>query len=125
MRFVGLDVFTRRKYEDLMPSSEGVEVPEVKKYDLKVQSMTGKGVTGTSPEGKKVVLPLPTGKTMEDFVEELRDRVRSGRPTIAIVAQCVGREAIVGMRGYAASSDDETAPEFNDEQSESEDESSS
>jgi hypothetical protein len=100
-----------------MPSSENVEVPEVRKYDLKVQNMSGKTVTGLDPEGKKVTMPLPTGKTMADFVDDLSDRIRSGRPTIAIVAQCVGKEAIVGLRGCAGSSDDENTPEFNESDS--------
>jgi hypothetical protein len=38
MRFVGIDIFTRKKHEDWFPGSESVEIPEVKKYDLKVRA---------------------------------------------------------------------------------------
>jgi translation initiation factor 5A len=36
MRFVGIDIYTRKKYEDWFPGAESVEIPEVKKYDIRV-----------------------------------------------------------------------------------------
>jgi len=41
VRIIGLDVFTQRKYEDWFPGSETVEVPEVKKYDLRIIDIIG------------------------------------------------------------------------------------
>ena len=110
MRFVGIDIFTRKKVEDWYPGSDMVESPEVKKYDIRVTDMDETTVTGTVVKGKGHVqktFPLPQGRqeSLMELVDEIRERYDSGQPTLVTIASAVGKEAVVGVKGSKNSDD--------------------
>jgi len=98
MRFVGIDVFTGKKYEDWFPGTENVEVPEIIKYDLRVINVDEKLVTGATSDGTKKIIPLPTSTGMMELVDSILEKFAEEQPIIVTVLCCIGKEGIIRVR---------------------------
>jgi translation initiation factor 5A len=98
MRFVGIDVFTGKKYEDWFPGTENVEVPEIIKYDLRVTEVDDKWLTGATNDGSEKTIALPTSTAMMELVDSIRDKFAEEQPIVVTVLACVGKEGIIRVR---------------------------
>jgi len=98
MRFVGFDVFTGKRYEDWCNGTETVEVPEVKKLDLRVVDVDDNWVTCVTNEGTEQALPLPSGAAMNELADSIREKFLEDQPIIVTVLRCTGKEGIIRCR---------------------------
>jgi translation initiation factor 5A len=89
LHLVGLDLFTRRKVEDIIQSTHTLNVPQVKKDDYKIMSL----------QGDTLVLQAKDMTTREDIqVPESDDQkkiakhLRDGHNVYCVVVSAMGKE---------------------------------
>jgi translation initiation factor 5A len=96
--FVGIDIFTGQKMEDLVPSSHSVLVPNVKRTECLVLQITDEGCLS--------LLDEVSGETREDLklpddpdvANILREGVESGYETMAVVIEAMGEAKVDSVR---------------------------
>jgi len=91
-----LDIFTGKKYEDIIPSCRNVEVPEIERKELEVARLDGSRLSVRGKEGHKphhdMVLPD------DDMGERIARLVREA-PTVVLQVQAWGGDSkIVAAR---------------------------
>nr|WCZ58472.1 translation initiation factor 5A [Andalucia godoyi] len=100
--YVGIDIFTGRKYEDVAPTSHNVEVPIVKRIEFSLLDIGADGFVSllTEDGDTKNDLRMPEG--------ELGDLIRAdfdaGKDVMVSVQSACDEEAIVSYKCTQASS---------------------
>jgi translation initiation factor 5A len=98
VNLVGIDIFTGKKYEDVCPSSQNVEVPFVDRTDYQLIDITDEDppfVSLLKPDGStKDDLRLPEG----ELGAKLKEDFESGKDIIVTVQRAMGIEAIVSYK---------------------------
>jgi len=100
--FLAVDIFTGKKYEDMVPSTHGTTVPIVKRSDWEIIDIDGEEVTLMDDGGnQKTDLNLPTyPETMGKEIEEGWD---GGENQIIVTVQAaVGQEQIIAWKKESA-----------------------
>jgi translation initiation factor 5A len=100
IRFMGLDIFTDRKYDALAGSHDKVDVPEVFKKDLMVteyaegdEEMTVKDINGASYK-----IPVPTGDCGETIASLWYDRESDDTSVFVTVQAAMGKLVVLSAR---------------------------
>ena len=96
--FTGSDIFTGKKYEDVLPSTQGTIVPIVNKSDWDVIDIDGDDLTLLDEAGnQKTDLELPTWP--EGMAEEIRKAWNGGENYVAVtVCSAVGIEQVMAYK---------------------------
>eukprot|EP00934_Nitzschia_sp_Nitz4_P000284 Nitzschia sp. Nitz4//scaffold107_size73032//8700//9380//NITZ4_005753-RA/size73032-augustus-gene-0.93-mRNA-1//1//CDS//3329532572//284//frame0 len=96
--FVATDIFTGKKYEDMIPSTHGTTVPIVKRDDWEIIDIDGEELTLMDEAGnQKTDLNLPTFP--ETMAQEIRDAWNGGENTVSVTVQAaVGIEQVVAFK---------------------------
>lgn len=99
--FTATDIFTGKKYEDMIPSTHGTTVPIVKKEEWEVIDIDGDELTLMDEGGnQKTDLNLPTYP--EGLADEIRDAWSGGENSVMVSVQsAVGIEQIIGYKKEA------------------------
>lgn len=100
--FVATDIFTGKKYEDMIPSTHGTTVPIVKKTEWELIDIEGDELTLMDEGGtQKTDLNLPTYP--EGLADEIRDAWSGGENSVIVTVQsAVGVEQIVSFKKESA-----------------------
>jgi len=96
--FVATDIFTGKKYEDMIPSTHGTTVPIVNRADWELIDIDGEEVTLMDEGGnQKTDLNLPTFP--EGMAEDIRNAWNGGENSVVVTVQsAVGIEQIVAFK---------------------------
>ena len=96
--FVATDIFTGKKYEDMIPSTHGTTVPIVKKTDWEVIDIEGDELTLMDEAGnQKTDLNLPSYP--EGLADDIRNAWNGGENSVIVSVQAaVGIEQVVGFK---------------------------
>merc|ERR1712176_1051000 len=96
--FLAVDIFTGKKYEDMVPSTHGTTVPVVNRADWELIDIDGDEVTLMDEGGnQKTDLNLPTHP--ESMADEIRDAWDGGENSVIVTVQsAVGIEQIVAWK---------------------------
>eukprot|EP01102_Stenamoeba_stenopodia_P006303 TRINITY_DN1727_c0_g2_i1.p1 TRINITY_DN1727_c0_g2~~TRINITY_DN1727_c0_g2_i1.p1 ORF type:complete len:163 (-),score=56.19 TRINITY_DN1727_c0_g2_i1:84-572(-) len=119
IRFVCLDIFTKKKYEEFTPSQSNVEVPEVEKTEYQVESIRTptaaeahsrydheddqefedheKICVCKSKKGEVKEFPMPAG-AFKEIGDKLMAALAEGKKPIVTAYSAMGKEAIVLVR---------------------------
>lgn len=96
IHFIGLDIFTGKKYEDLCPSTHNMEVPNVTRVDLSLTNITDDGF---------LELMTDDGQTREDIKlpedaigEEIRKRFDDGESILVSILKSMDQEAAIAVK---------------------------
>lgn len=102
--FTATDIFTGKKYEDMIPSSHGTTVPIVNKSDWEVIDIDGDELTLMDEGGvQKTDLNLPSYP--EGLAEEIRSAWNGGENSVMVAVQtAVGIEQVIGYKKENAGS---------------------
>lgn len=95
-RFVGIDIFTSNKYEDMCPTSHNMEVPVVKRADYTLVDITNEGFASLmSDDGEtKDDLRVPA----DDVGASIRSMFEEGKQVVVSVIGAMGEEKIVAAK---------------------------
>jgi len=96
--FVATDIFTGKKYEDMIPSTHGTTVPIVKKSEWEVIDIDGEELTLMDEGGnQKTDLNLPSFP--EGMADDIRAAWNGGENSVMVTVQsAVGIEQIIGFK---------------------------
>lgn len=96
--FVATDIFTGKKYEDMIPSTHGTTVPIVKKSEWEVIDIDGEELTLMDEGGnQKTDLNLPSFP--DGMADEIRNAWNGGENSVMVTVQtAVGIEQIIGFK---------------------------
>jgi translation initiation factor 5A len=101
--FVATDIFTGKKYEDMIPSTHGTTVPLVKKTEWELIDIDGDELTLMDEAGnQKTDLNMPTYP--EGLADEIRAAWNGGENSVILSVQAaVGIEQVIGFKKDNAS----------------------
>lgn len=96
--FLAVDIFTGKKYEDMVPSTHGTTVPIVNRADWELIDIEDDEVTLMDEAGnQKTDLNLPTYP--DTMAQEITDAWNGGENSILVTVQsAVGIEQIVSWK---------------------------
>lgn len=97
--FVATDIFTGKKYEDMIPSSHGTTVPIVNRSDWEIIDIEETGELTLMDEGgnQKTDLNLPTFP--DGFADEIREAWNGGENSVMVTVQsAVGIEQVIACK---------------------------
>lgn len=102
--FVATDIFTGKKYEDMIPSTHGTTVPIVKKTEWELIDIEGDELTLMDEGGnQKTDLNLPSYP--EGLADDIRSAWSGGENSVIVTVQsAVGVEQIIGFKKESNSS---------------------
>ena len=102
--FTATDIFTGKKYEDMIPSTHGTTVPIVNRSDWEVIDIDGDELTLMDEAGnQKTDLNLPSYP--EGMAEEIRSAWNGGENSVIVTVQAaVGIEQVIAYKKENASS---------------------
>lgn len=101
--FTATDIFTGKKYEDMIPSTHGTTVPIVNKSEWEVIDIDGDELTLMDEAGnQKTDLNLPAYP--EGLADEIRNAWNGGENSVMVTVQsAVGIEQVIGYKKDSAS----------------------
>jgi translation initiation factor 5A len=96
--FTATDIFTGKKYEDMIPSTHGTTVPIVNRSEWEVIDIDGDELTLMDEAGnQKTDLNLPTYP--ETLADEIREAWSGGENSVMVTVQsAVDIEQIIGFK---------------------------
>ena len=96
--FTATDIFTGKKYEDMIPSTHGTTVPLVNKTEWEIIDIEGDELTLMDEGGnQKTDLNLPSYP--EGLADEIRDAWNGGENQISVTVQAaVGIEQVIAYK---------------------------
>ncbi|KAL0420964.1 UNVERIFIED_CONTAM: Eukaryotic translation initiation factor 5A-2 [Sesamum latifolium] len=95
--FVGIDIFTAKKLEDIVPSSHNCDVPHVNRTDYQLIDISEDGFVSllTDNGNTKDDLRLPTD---ENLLSQIKDGFADGKDLVVSVMSAMGEEQICALK---------------------------
>eukprot|EP00164_Ancoracysta_twista_P001373 GFYU01001789.1.p1 GENE.GFYU01001789.1~~GFYU01001789.1.p1 ORF type:complete len:157 (-),score=61.52 GFYU01001789.1:294-764(-) len=99
VHFVGIDIFTNKKYEDICPSSHNVEVPNVARKDYTLIEITDEGFLSMMDDNADMRedLQLPSGE-LGETIKSLYD---DGKELVLSVQKAMDMEMVIAQKEAA------------------------
>ena len=96
--FTATDIFTGKKYEDMIPSTHGTTVPIVNKTEWEIIDIDGDELTLMDEAGnQKTDLNLPSFP--EKLADEIRETWNGGENQVSVTVQsAVGIEQVIAYK---------------------------
>eukprot|EP00879_Flechtneria_rotunda_P000397 GHRR01000490.1.p1 GENE.GHRR01000490.1~~GHRR01000490.1.p1 ORF type:complete len:165 (+),score=39.74 GHRR01000490.1:87-581(+) len=99
--FVGVDIFTGKKYEDMTPSSHNCDVPNIARTEYTLVDVNEEGfVTLMADNGDtREDLTLPKGTEDADkLAEQIKEQFANGQELVVSVLKAMGEEMINSLK---------------------------
>jgi translation initiation factor 5A len=99
--FVGIDIFTGKKYEDLTPSSHNCDVPHVNRQEYNLIDIAEDGFVSLMDDtgNTKDDLSLPKGTDdAEKLAEQLKKDFEDGKDLVVTVTKAMNEEMISSVK---------------------------
>ncbi|KAG6551184.1 hypothetical protein Mapa_007420 [Marchantia paleacea] len=95
--FVGIDIFTGKKLEDIVPSSHNCDVPEVVRTDYQLIDISEDGFVSLLTESgdTKDDLRLPTD---DQLLTQIKEGFGEGKDLVVTVMSAMGEEQICALK---------------------------
>ncbi|CAL5034282.1 unnamed protein product [Urochloa decumbens] len=95
--FVGIDIFTGKKLEDIVPSSHNCDVPHVNRTEYQLIDISEDGFVSllTESGNTKDDLKLPTDEALQ---AQIRSGYEEGKDIILTVQSAMGEDQICGLK---------------------------
>ncbi len=95
--FVGIDIFTAKKLEDIVPSSHNCDVPHVNRTDYQLIDISEDGFVSLLTESgdTKDDLRLPTD---ESLLKQIKEGFEEGKDLVVSVMSAMGEEQICALK---------------------------
>jgi translation initiation factor 5A len=101
--FLAVDIFTGKKYEDMVPSSHGTTVPVVNRADWEIIDIDGEELTLMDEAGnQKTDLNLPNYP--DTMANDIREAWNGGENSVIVSVQAaVGIEQVIAFKKESSS----------------------
>jgi len=104
--FVGVDIFTGKKYEDMTPSSHNMDVPNITRTEYTLLDVNEEGFVSLMAENgdTREDLTLPKGTDeAEKLAAQIKEQFGAGQELIVSVLKAMGEEMINSIKIVNAS----------------------
>jgi len=99
--FVGVDIFTGKKYEDMTPSSHNMDVPNISRTEYTLLDVNEEGFVSLMAENgdTREDLALPKGTDDADkLAEQIKEGFAAGQELVVSVLKAMGEEMINSVK---------------------------
>lgn len=99
--FVGVDIFTGKKYEDMCPSSHNCDVPNISRKEYTLMDINNEGYLSLMEENGTIRedLKLPTGTDEADkLAESIQAQYEAGEELVVSVLKAMGDEMVNSVK---------------------------
>jgi len=96
MHFLGLDIFTQKKLNDICQHNDSRDVPTIKSKDYQLLSLDDGFLSLYDPDtvDQREDLNIPDG----EIAEEIRAAIENDKAILCIVLSACGEEAVIGTK---------------------------
>jgi len=104
--FVGVDIFTGKKYEDMTPSSHNMDVPNITRTEYTLLDVNDEGFVSLMAENgdTREDLTLPKGtEEAEKLATQIKEQFAAGQELVVSVLKAMGDEMINSIKVVNAS----------------------
>lgn len=100
VHYVGLDIFTGKKLEDICPSTHSVNVPNVNRQELQVIDVDGDGFLSIMHDNGDVTEIKCPDKYTPDQAKEMVDAAedKGDEACMAVIWKAVGQEEVLELK---------------------------
>jgi translation initiation factor 5A len=99
--FVGIDIFTGKKYEEMTPSSHNMDVPNISRVEYTLLDVNEEGFVSLMAENgdTREDLSLPKGtEDAEKLAEQIKAQFAEGQELVVSVLKAMGEEMINSVK---------------------------
>lgn len=99
VHYVGLDIFTNKKYEDICPSTHNVTVPNVHRCEIQVIDCDDDGFMSIMSESGEITeIKCPEKCCSEDVRSMLKDTEDTDNAVMAVIWRAIGLEEVLELK---------------------------
>jgi translation initiation factor 5A len=96
--FTAIDIFTGRKYEDIVPSTHGTSVPNVSRADFTLVDIGEDGFLSLMDDDGELKEDLQLPDYPEELAGQVREAFESGQSLILTVLSAMDHEQIIAFK---------------------------
>ena len=96
--FVATDIFTNKKYEDIVPSTHTTSVPNVSRAEYSLLDISDDGFLSLMDEAGETKEDLKLPGIPENFDNEIREKFESGLSLQVTVLKAMGHEQVIAIK---------------------------
>jgi translation initiation factor 5A len=100
--FTAIDIFTNRKYEDIIPSTHNAHVPNVTRKEYTLIDVDTEGFCSLMDEEGNTRADIKLPDVPDNFGREIREAFEAGKTLVVSVLAAMGHEQIIAMKEEAA-----------------------
>mmetsp|Transcript_84863 Transcript_84863/g.183006 ORF Transcript_84863/g.183006 Transcript_84863/m.183006 type:complete len:161 (+) Transcript_84863:64-546(+) len=96
--FTAIDIFTNKKYEDIIPSTHAATIPNVTRKEYSLVDISEDDFVSLMDETGEVREDVKLPDTPETFAREIREMFESGKSYSVSVMSAMGHEQIIAIK---------------------------
>ena len=96
--FTAIDIFTGKKYEDIIPSTHTAHVPFVTRKEYSLVDISADGFCSLMDDEGNVREDVTLPDYPDNFAREIQTAFESGKPHSVTVVSAMGKDQIVAMK---------------------------
>lgn len=96
--FTAIDIFTGKKYEDIIPSTHNTQVPFVKRTEYNLLDITSEGYVSLMDENGETREDVKLPDYPDNFAREIRTMFEDGKNYSVTVLTAMGHDQIVSIK---------------------------
>lgn len=97
--FTAIDIFTGKKYEDIIPSTHNTEVPFVKRVEYTLMDISSEGFTSLMDEDGNIREDVRLPEYPENFAREIKAQFETPDKTYSVVVvSAMGHDQIISIK---------------------------
>lgn len=96
--FVAIDIFTNKKYEDIIPSTHSTNVPNVTRKEYSLVDISEDGFCSLMAEDGEIREDVRLPDVPDGFAREIRELFEGGKSYTVSVMAAIGHEQIIHIK---------------------------
>jgi translation initiation factor 5A len=96
--FTALDIFTGKKYEDIIPSTHTAHVPNVTRKEYSLVDISADGFCSLMSDDGNVREDVKLPEFPDNFAREIQASFEAGKSLVVSVLNAMGHDQIIAMK---------------------------
>jgi translation initiation factor 5A len=96
--FTAIDIFTGKKYEDIIPSTHTAHIPNVVRKDYTLMDISGEGFCSLMDEDANCREDVRLPEYPDNFAREIKAAFESGKTLTLTVMSAMGHDQVTAMK---------------------------
>eukprot|EP00286_Rhodomonas_abbreviata_P024275 CAMPEP_0181312636 /NCGR_PEP_ID=MMETSP1101-20121128/13805_1 /TAXON_ID=46948 /ORGANISM="Rhodomonas abbreviata, Strain Caron Lab Isolate" /LENGTH=161 /DNA_ID=CAMNT_0023419505 /DNA_START=35 /DNA_END=520 /DNA_ORIENTATION=+ len=100
--FTAIDIFTGKKYEDIIPSTHTAQIPVVKRQEFSLVDIQDDGFLSLMTEGGEMREDVKLPPYPDNFAREIQTAFNTGKNYSVCVVSAMGHDQVVSIKEETA-----------------------